>query len=332
MQAAPWQIYDLLLDRTRSDARVAEVIVGLTWTLCRGEGVGLAMSPGTPTRTLPWPGTLSSRPVRDLTDWLRSWDPYESTVAMAAVNSVINGDPELSATATPLFPEGPANLAVFQHFAEQLAGQRVVVVGRYPGLDGLELDWDLTVLERNAGSGDLPDPAAEYLLPGADWVFLTGMSIPNKTFPRIVELSRDARLVLMGPTVPWLEDLAQLGVDYLAGTQVTDPDALRRTVAEGGGTRIFETGVRYAVLDLAASEAERLRQAIAHTVACRDRLKLEMDAWYGGANRGRFPSWTRLESVDLALSELDTRFKQIYDTRNGGYPQIARIFKDYSKG
>jgi len=182
---SPWDLYDRLLDAVPPDPQVREVVIGLTWTLCRGTGWGLAMSPGTPTRTLSWPGTLGGRSVRDLAAWVRSWDPYEATVGVAAINSAINADSDLAASATPLFPTGPANLAVFEHFAVRLAGKRVVVVGRYPGLETLELDWQLSILERQPGPGDLPDPAAEYLLPEADWVFLTATSIPNKTFPRL---------------------------------------------------------------------------------------------------------------------------------------------------
>ncbi len=318
---SPWQLYDLLLDRLDDSAHVAEIVIGLTWTLCRsvgdrGPGYGLAMSPGTPTRTLPWPGTLSGRSVKGLADWLRGWDPYEATVAMAAVSSVLNRGSDLAGSAIPLFPSGSANLAVFQHFAPRLAGQRVCVVGRYPGLDALDLGWDLTVLERQPGRGDLPDPAAEYLLPRADWVFLTATSIPNKTFPRLAELSRDAPLVLMGPTVPWVPELADFGVDYLAGVWVEDGERLRATIAEGGGTRIFETGVRYAVADLHLGELERLRQAIAATAASRERLKTEMETWNARDGGGRFPGSDRLERLDRTLSDLDTRFKRACDARD----------------
>ncbi|KMW69842.1 Rossmann-like domain-containing protein [Limnoraphis robusta] len=69
----------------------------------------------------------------------------------------------------------------------------------------------------------------------------------NKTFPRLAELSKDATLVLMGPTLPWLSELAEMGVNYLAGVRIINPQALRQTVAEGGGTRIFETGVQYCI-------------------------------------------------------------------------------------
>jgi len=217
------------------------------------------------------------------------------------------------ASATPLFPRGEENLAVFEHFAARLRGKNVLVIGRYPGMDSLALDCKLRVLERQPGPGDLPDPAAEYLLPEADWVFLTATSIPNKTFPRLAELSRDAKLVLMGPTVPWLEDLAEYGVDYLAGVQVEDAAHLGRTVAEGGGTRIFGEGMRYAVLEMAANETDRLRQAIAAIVDRREALKEGMDAWYQAGKRGRFPDLERLERLDQTLSELDSRFKLACD-------------------
>lgn len=54
----PRYIYDLLLDQSQSDQRVQEVLIGLTWTLCQGTGIGLAMSPALATRTLSWSGTL----------------------------------------------------------------------------------------------------------------------------------------------------------------------------------------------------------------------------------------------------------------------------------
>lgn len=253
----PWAVYDLLLDHAAATDDVAEeVVMGLVWTLCRGgRGTGLAMTPAAAPRTLPWPGTLVGRPLAQLAAWLRDWDPHAASVGLAAVNAVINTqDNPLLARARPLDKPldrgAPGNLAVFAHFLPQLAGRRVVVIGRYPGLDVLARELDLTVLERQPGPGDLPDPACEYLLPAADWVFLTASSLANKTFPRLAELARGATTVLMGPGTPWLAELAAFGIDYLAGVQVTDPRQLRRTVAEGGGTRLFEAGVQYRLASL----------------------------------------------------------------------------------
>lgn len=243
----PREIYDLLLDKSLSNSPIQEIIIGLTWTLCEAEGMGLCMSPGIPIRTLPWSGTLVNKPASELTSWVKSWESYQATVGMAVINAIINSNSPLSKTAEPLSPTGPSNLAVFEYFLPLIRGKRVAIVGRYPELSRYEKEMNLVVIERQPASGDLPDPACEFILPESEWVFLTATSIVNKTFPRLAELSKDATLVLMGPTLPWLSELAEMGVNYLAGVRVINPQALRQTVAEGGGTRIFETGVQYCI-------------------------------------------------------------------------------------
>lgn len=267
MTAQAWQLYDLLLDRAASDSEVAEVILGATWVLCGAipspieeaphPTWGLAMGPPCRNRSLPWSGTLRGRPLRELQSWVRSWDPHEASVGMAAVNAGLGDGAPILGPGYRLDEAGPANLAVFHHFRPRLAGRKVVVVGRYPGLEPLERELGLTVLERSPGPSDLPDAAAEYVIPEADWVFLSASTITNKTFPRLAELARDANLVLMGPSVPWLIELAEFGVDFVAGVTVTIPQVLRATVAEGGGTRLFEEGVSYRVVDLRERAAAR---------------------------------------------------------------------------
>ncbi|MDJ0659074.1 MAG: DUF364 domain-containing protein [Crocosphaera sp.] len=246
----PKEIYDLLIDYGQINTPVEEIIIGLTWTLCKAEGIGLCMSPAIPTRTLSWSGTLVNQPVQTLSSWLRSWNPYQATVAMAAINAVINPNSPLLEQAEALPVATSANLSVFEYFLPQLQGKQVSVIGRYPGLKQYEQEMNINVIELNPTPRDFPATASEYLLPESDWVFLTATSIPNKTFPRLVELSRDATVVLMGPTLPWLAEFADFGINYLAGVTVSHATALRQTVAEGGGVRIFDTGVQYHLLSL----------------------------------------------------------------------------------
>ena len=68
---SPREIYNLLLDSSRTETKVREIIIGLTWTLCSAEGIGLCMSPAIPTRTLPWSGTLVDRSCSELSLWTR---------------------------------------------------------------------------------------------------------------------------------------------------------------------------------------------------------------------------------------------------------------------
>jgi uncharacterized protein (DUF4213/DUF364 family) len=242
------RVYELLLDHARSDSRVEAVTIGLVWTLCKAEHCGLAMSPQLPTRTLPWSGTLVGKSLHELSAWITDWDAYQATIGMAAINAALNAKQPVPAGVS--LPAG--NLAVFEHFLPQLQGKKIVVIGRYPNIERYADCVDLHIIERQASADDYPDPACEFLLPTADWVFLTATSLINKTFPRLAELAQHATTVLMGPTTPWLAQLADFSIDYLAGVEITNADKLQQTVAEGGGVRIFETGVRYRVVNLSA--------------------------------------------------------------------------------
>jgi len=314
----PYEIYDLLQDYADGVETVRELIIGLVWTYCEAEVCGLAMSPGIPTRTLPWAGSLRGKSVAELAAWVREFDPYKSTVGMAAVNAAINCRHCLPAGHT-LKPGKQGNLAVFEHFLPRMIGKKTIVIGRYPGL--LEFveahSLDVTVLERNPSHGDLADAACEYLLPEAEWVFLTASSIPNKTFPRLAELSRDAVTVLMGPTTPWIPDLHHFGIDYLAGVEISNQETLRNTLAEGGGVRIFDAGVSYRVSPLTPTETSAWsKQLIAQTAAGKESLTRGMDDWYRSGENRRYPRYAELDATNRRLSRLDTCFKQLWDEAN----------------
>lgn len=238
-------VYELLLDHATSNHLVESVNIGLVWTVCKAGHCGLAMSPQSPTRVLPWSGTLVGKSLRELCAWINEWEAYQATIGMAAINASIN-----SQALTTGIPLTVGNLAVFEHFLPQLIGKKVVVIGRYPHIERYADQIDLQIIERQPSANDYPDSACEFLLPKANWVFLTATSLINKTFPRLAELAQHATTVLMGPTTPWLPQLAEFGIDYLAGVEIIDTEKLQQTIAEGGGVRIFETGVRYRVLNL----------------------------------------------------------------------------------
>ncbi|MFO1418318.1 MAG: DUF364 domain-containing protein [Methylotetracoccus sp.] len=313
----PGEFYDLLLDYASAPDRVREVMVGLVWTYCRTRSVGLSMSPGMPSRTLAWAGTLRGRPVSELAGWVRDFDPHRAAVGMAAVNAAISAlGPLPDGVRLPAIEGHANNLAVFQHFRPLIKGRKVAVVGRYPGLDefAAAAEVDLTVFELQPGPGDLPSGACEYLLPEFDWVFLTASTIPNKTFPRLAELARSATTVLMGPTTPWLPELHHFGIDYLAGVEVVNPRRMREIVAEGGGVRLFDEGVAYRVVPLTKAAATQWTRAlIASTVQQKDLLLMRMEEWYRDTSSARFPDWLRLEGVNRRLSRLDSCYKALWD-------------------
>lgn len=246
------ELYARLLAAVPEAATVKRVMLGLNWSAVQADSIGLCFSPSEAPRTLSWPGTLSGRPAAELAAWLSHWEPADAAVALASLNAAVNAHNPLLAEAQRLKGDAPGHLRVFEHFTAQVQGSRIAVIGRYPGLDQLWRGIPYQCIERRPQPGDLPDTAAEFVLPKADWVFITASSIANKSLPRLLELARDAKVVLMGPSLPWLALWHDYGVDYLAGVRVVDENALWSVVAEGGGTRLFDGAVEYCLHSLRA--------------------------------------------------------------------------------
>ncbi|MGD0675063.1 MAG: DUF364 domain-containing protein [Polyangiaceae bacterium] len=245
-------IYDLLVSRARSVEPLRRMLLGLNWSVAQVQASGLCFSPIDPPRTLRFPGTLAGRPAEELAPWIRSFDPCEAAVGCAVINAVINHDANACLRrAVPLASTVAPHLAVFDRFSAETKDAHVVVVGQYPGLDELWRGRAYTCLERRPSPGTLPDTAAESLLPKADWVFLTASALANKTLPRLLELSRPARVVLMGPSLPWVDEWGDFGVEFLAGAIVRDAERLFQIAGEGGGTRIFDDAIGYRLHKLA---------------------------------------------------------------------------------
>jgi uncharacterized protein (DUF4213/DUF364 family) len=310
----PKRIYELLLDYCSTETVADRLLIGLVWTMCQSSNtIGLSMSPQFATRTLSWSGDLAGKSLIDLAAWILEWEPYQASVAMSAINTCLNTRAMPDSIALDNRAED-TNLTVFEYFLPQLSGKNVVVVGRYPGIERYQDQIALTILEKEPGIGDYPDAACEHLIPGADWVFLTASSIPNKTFPRLAELATHAKTVLMGPTTPWLPQLHEFGINYLAGIEVTEPETLYRTIAEGGGKRIFSKGLRYRIAELTPySSMAWLKQQIADCAAEKNRLTQQMDKWYGNSNRQRFPGYALLDKTTTRLSRMDSSYKHLWD-------------------
>jgi len=313
----PWEIYDLMMDIVASeDAMIEELIVGLTWTYCRSSAVGLCMTADSRSRTFEWPGKIKGQSALKLADWIRDWDPMKSNIGMAVINSMIN-QPSLKNSVKPipianvLLP----NLSVFEYFLPVIKNKRCVVIGHYPGIETIQQHCTMEIIELNPRLGDLPATACEYVLPEAEWVFLSGTSIANKTFPRLMELSQNANVVLMGPTVPWITELSEFGVDFLCGVEVKNYQQLKQTIAEGGGVNIFSDSVQYGLVDLGKQKMRYTRNKISTIVNQREVLKDEMGAWYQVAGNVSYPKSLELVALDEELSDLDSQYKKMWDLR-----------------
>jgi uncharacterized protein (DUF4213/DUF364 family) len=238
-----WKLYDELIAAVPEDALVEEFLAGLSWFLVRSIGTGVAMRPREVDEPIRDAGRISGMKLRELAGWIKSWNWYEAAIGLAAINSALNASQVVTRNCGPLLDESEPR-DVFTGMLDELRGKRVAVVGHFRHLDRVAEICQLSVLERKPSLGDLPDTACEYILGEQDVVFMTATTLVNKTMPRLLELSRNARVVVAGPSTPLHPLLFAHGVDLLGGLIVDDYTSAWRAVAEGGHKALFTQGGR----------------------------------------------------------------------------------------
>lgn len=125
--------------------------------------------------------------------------------------------------------------------------KRVVMVGHFPFADRLRIiAKDFYILEQNPAPGDLPSSAAADVLPGADIVAITGMTLVNHTLDGILaHCPDDAVVMVLGPSTPLSYSLFDLKIDLISGSVVTDIDSVLRVINQGGNFhQVRKAGVR----------------------------------------------------------------------------------------
>jgi uncharacterized protein len=259
-----WQLYDELIAAVPPNIEISECIIGMHWTLIRSRAMGMALTPfgvgahgkqggsviaGIGTR-------IAGMSVRKVAGYVKSWNPYEAALGLAAINSVFNSPEQVEKMSGCPVSSQP-QVSAFIHYAELVAGKKVAVIGHFPDLDELRPLCQLSILERNPGEGDIPDPACEYVLPSQDYVFITATALTNKTLPRLLQLSRNAETFLVGPSTPFFPALFSHGIGTLAGTVVVDPDSVRQAAQEGAARAVFDHGARMTKVSKAEWEKHR---------------------------------------------------------------------------
>jgi uncharacterized protein (DUF4213/DUF364 family) len=240
-----WAFYDKVISSVPEGPTVAECVMGPHWVILKSSdgGAGLAhFLPQELESLAPEAAALKGRPLREVAKYLKSWDFKLASIGLSAVTAAAN---------SVLFKDGlkdyasqAPGLSAFDVFLKRSEGRKVAVIGHFPHLDGLlAASRKLTILERQLQPGDLPDTAAEYVLPEQDLVFMTGSTIINKTLPRLLELSQKAEIYLVGPSVPMIRELFDYGVYSLSGTVINDYPLTAKAVMESDASeRFFREG------------------------------------------------------------------------------------------
>lgn len=231
-------VIERLLGEVGQDGTLVDLRIGTHWTLAvvetaGGPRAGLASTQvahdlmhGIP--AVRDAGLLLGRPGRELAQWALSGSLTERSIGFAVLNALLKVD---EARCRPLNAESL--------ILERAPGRHVAIVGHFPFVPKVyEVAGRCSVLELNPQAGDLPASDAPAVIPMADVVAITGMSLVNGTFEALAGLCRaDAYVLLLGATTPLTPVLFDYGVNAISGTIVDDIPAAAAAVSQGGNFR-----------------------------------------------------------------------------------------------
>ena len=227
-----------LLAAAEIDGRVVDIRVGTHWTMVvvetpAGLSAGLAstqiahrLEHGQP--SVREAGGLVGKLGSELAAWVQAASPTERSIGFAALNSLIQVE---QSRCEPVNAESL--------ILERCRGRHVAIVGHFPFVPKVQQTaGSCSVLELNPGPGDLPATAAPEVLPRADIVAITGMSLVNGTFEGLVALcSPKAFVLLLGATAPLTPVFFDYGIDAISGTIIENVAAASAAVSQGANFR-----------------------------------------------------------------------------------------------
>ena len=228
------------------DGEIIDVRIGLHWTAVVVEsggaircGLASTLSGGPEHRSapdVPQAGNLATLSGRELASLAHLERPTLSSLGIAALNALLPRQPET------WIDENAETI-----LERQGHGKRVALVGSFPFVHRLRQQvGELLVLEQSPGPGELPSQAASEVLPDADVVAITGMTIVNHTLEELLHLcSPQAFVMVLGPSTPLSRLLFGYGIDLLSGSVVTAIEPVLRIITQGGSFRqMHHAGVR----------------------------------------------------------------------------------------
>lgn len=231
------KIIDDLISSLKEDSIVREVYscAHFTAVISKNCGLSTTFKDEPPHHTVVRDvGSLRGKSALDLAQYANSDNLLEASIGMATINSLIDIE-QAKCTAQNAF-------AVL---TEKGSDKNIAIVGHFPWIPKLrEIARKLWVVEQRLQPGDLPEEAAEEVLPQADVVGITGTSFINHTLEKLLELSKNSFIVMIGPTTPLSPVLFDHGLDVIAGVNVVEPEKTIRSISEGAIFQQVE-GVKY---------------------------------------------------------------------------------------
>jgi uncharacterized protein (DUF4213/DUF364 family) len=244
-----WEIYDALINGIPEDLTVDTVICGYANTLVVNKlGAGFSYALDCETRLPMASGSILGKPLREVAALIKSWNFVEASIGHAALNSYYNAPPVARANGiefSDIIHKDDRLNDPFITSQNDVKGKRVAVLGHFPYLETFfEPICDLSIIEwAPTEHGEFPFSSCEYILPESDYIYISCRSLIDKTFPRLLELSKNAaHVVLVGPATTMAPYLLTRGLDDLSGFIIKDAEKAIRIASGTENVKMSRSG------------------------------------------------------------------------------------------
>lgn len=247
------KIYEILGDEMEN-ITVERVVFGLFFTgvkLSNGKG-GISYTPlkslsgavccPSSAATMPRAGRMAGENVKHFLEDMFTGGDLKKTLGIAVINALATtcwSMEESSRDYTIEYDMDPFDKLDIEE------GTHTVVVGALvPYIKALTknnrdfsiLELDPSTLKPHELEHHVPAGREHEVVPKADYMIITGTTLINDSLEGLLEMTKpDAEVIVVGPTVSMMpEAFFKRNVSYVGGVEVTDPDRLLDTLAEGG--------------------------------------------------------------------------------------------------
>lgn len=247
------RIYKELIDGIPEELTVEGIGIGPTWIIVKSRcGCGVASVYDEGAHPMGEAPEHEGKTLRELARLIDSPKLYEQGISMAAINTYYNQMEYLQ----NLESQGKVTIDTttnsFIKYGQMVGGRDVAFVGHFCGLERFMGDaGSVSILEKRPQPGDIPAEKCDEVIPGKDFVFMTGATLANNTANHLLELCNikdNTRAIFVGPTTTMSEVLFEHGAAELSGMVITDAEEAFNAVIGGEHHRIFDTGQKLRVV------------------------------------------------------------------------------------
>ncbi len=223
-----WTLYDRLISTVDDSVKIKDFVVGPQWTavITEDDCVGLAWTVSEKFRRFEFDvKPEAGMSAAEIAAGIKSWNYHESALGLAAINAFHNRAENLPSDAE-IIPGGRRSQSAFIKFCEKNTKNKrsVMIEPHYLREELSSAPGVIDIVRKEPTYRDYLYQAYEELIPKADQLILSGITLVDKLGSPALRLAENKTSVFWGPDVPLTSAFGEFGVSQVTGFIVDDPE------------------------------------------------------------------------------------------------------------